>query len=185
MNHWRCPIVLVLIVGCSQATGALVRTLVHGDQVKSIKNSLAAYKTTMSQSPKNVPKMTEFETILYRINGYAGAHNMHLREIYGAQSAAVIRKLKDCITCYRSNVKASTAEKGSPMVAVEMLNDLITEAAQHRNSSRLYAKKVVTSRFLQQGKRHTAELYAQFFDTAIAVMHQIKAIIMQRMKKMS
>jgi len=168
----------VAILG-SFAQGA-IRTIGIGEQSKAIINDLKACKDLIECPSKGVPKLADIQTLLHRVNGYSGAHDMHLRDQYGPKASEALRKLREFIEEYRQFVKKISADQ-LPNLILQPHNDLIAELALHRDMVRAYGKK--NGGFAGGfGKRTAAELYAQFFDTTIAAIHRIKGMMVRKLR---
>jgi hypothetical protein len=159
-------------------SGAIIKTIALGEQATAIMDELKACKDRIECLPKGVPKVGELQLLMHKINGYSGAHDMHLRDQYGAKAAEAIRKLSDQVESYRLFVKKLTADT-LPSLILQPHNDLISEWALYRDMVRAYGKKIVKAR---SSKRSAAELYAQFFDTAIAAVNRIKGMMVRTLR---
>lgn len=167
-----------VIVGSSAS--AAIKTVGIGEQAKTILNDLKASKDLIECPSKGVPKLADLQTLLHRINGYSGAHDMHLRDQYGPKAAEALRTLRDLVEGYRLFVKKISADQLPPLI-VQPHNDAIAELALYRDMVSAYGKKngVFTGGL---SKRTAAELYAQFFDTAIAAIHRIKGMMVRKLR---
>lgn len=175
----RLLIGYAVILGSCFAQGA-IKTIGIGEQSKGILNDLKACKEIIECPSRGVPKLADLQTLLHRINGYAGAHDMHLRDQYGPKISEALRKLQGLVQEYRLFIKKIAADQLPPLI-LQPHNDLISELALHRDMVRAYGKKngLFAGGF---NKRTAAELYAQFFDTTIAAINRVKGMMVRKLR---